>query len=239
MDYPQIDAVWDASGNENHLRTWADYTTPTYTAATPFHVVPATGDVNDLALSFANGNRDLYTFEKPINTREFQAITVEASFKLNDVGRFQVIVGKDGHMAEGAPPIALKLTSSGRLEFMMVDSTNELLYVQTEETLQAGVWYSAAATATGSEISLWLKRPGASEYTLEGSVSVNGMFPVEETPWTIGRSMWNGRNADFLDATVDEVRISSAVLDPSEFLGVYPEHTTTGQGTLLELSQLD
>jgi hypothetical protein len=237
--YPQIDAVWDSSGNGNHLRTWADYTTPTYTTDTPFHVVPATGDVNDYALSFANGSRDLYTAGKPINTHAFEALTIEVSFKLNDAGRIQVIVGKDGNLTDGAPALAIKFRRDEGLQFFMVDSSNELRSVETEEPIRAGVWYSVAATATASEMSLWVQWPDESEYTLEGTAEVNGLFPVEDTAWTIGRSMWNGRNLDFFDGSIDEVRISDAVLDPSEFLGVYPGDTTTGQGTLLELSLLD
>lgn len=239
VEHPQVDVVLDSSGNGNHLRTWADYTAPSYSEDTPFGSIPLTGEPNDFSMNFRHGNRDLYSEDKPLNTHVFSAITLEASFKPYDGQAVQVILGKDGQPnpeEHGAQPIALKLVE-GRLEALITDGAGEFIFIQSQEPLAADVWYSAALTATSTEMALWLKGPDDVEYHLQSTHPIDGLFAVEDALWVVGRGMWGGGFSNFFDGWIDQVRISDAALEPASFLGADPD-PAAGQGTLLELSTL-
>lgn len=226
VPYPQLDVVQDWSGNGNLMRTFADFSSPTYVADVPFGVVPQTGAANTLALSFTP-NRDLYTAGKPINTHVFNAWTMEATFKPNSVTDYQGIVGKDGNPIGFAPPIFLKiLAHNSHLELGLVDGSGTFRSLLSQNPLQVGQWYSVAGTATATEMSLWIKGPGDSNYVLQGTLPISGAFyTVQDVAWVVGRGMWNGNITDWFSGVIDEVRISDHVLDPSQFLAV-PEPGT-------------
>jgi hypothetical protein len=225
---PQLDVVLDSSGNGNHLRTFADFSAPTYVSDVPFATVPNTGQPNTLALSFSP-NRDLYTAGQPINTHAFTEWTMEVSFKPNVVVAYQAIVGKDGNPIGGPPPIFLKTLwhNNGRLELGLVDGSGTFRAVESLAPLEVGNWYNVAATATATQMSLWIKGPADADYILQNSIAINGAFhTVEDIAWVVGRGMWNGGLADWFDGVIDEVRISDRALSPSEFLAVVPEPGT-------------
>jgi hypothetical protein len=228
--------VLDSSGNGNHLRTWAESSAPLYVSDTPFGTVPQTGAINDMALSFTP-NRDLFTAGKPINTHVFNAWTIEVSFKANVVAAYQTIVGKDGNPIWSPPPVFLKTLwhNGGHLELGLVDGSGTFRPVESLAPLQVGEWYSVAATASATEMSLWLKGPGDANYVLQNTAIIDGAFyTVQDWAWAVGRGMWNGGIADWFDGVIDEVRISDHVLAPSEFLAV-PE---PGSAALLAMGGL-
>lgn len=204
-------AVADASGNGNHLRTWSTDTAPAYVADTPFDTVPATGEPNGFALDFSGGNRDVYSGGQAINSRAFEELTVEASFKANVTDAWQVIVGKDGNPIGGQPPFSLKIRNDGLLEAAIADGGGTRRQLVGREPLEAGVWYSAAATVTDSEMTLWLKGPEDEDYLLENTMRVDGIFAPLDSLWSVGRGQWGGGNADFFNGLIDEVRISDRV----------------------------
>ncbi len=228
----EADAVLDHSGNGNHLRTFAIGTSPMYVDDVPFDPVPQNGENNTRSLRFSP-NQDIYTSGKPINTHEFDEWTIEVSFKAFSPGvGDQGILGKDGEPLPGfgTSPISLRLLEEfdGELEFGMMDNSSVHRFVYTDAP-QAGEWYSVAVTATATELKLFVKGPGDSDYVERDSATINGAFPGPEVyqnidgedfdrTWTIGRGMWDG-NFIFFDGQIDEVRISEAALSPSEFLG--------------------
>ncbi len=202
------DQVPDSSGNGNHLRTWGTGTAPLYVTDTPFDPVPGTGEDNQLALDFSNGNRDVYSDGKPINSHPFPELTVEASFKANVTNAWQVIVGKDGNPIGGQPPFSLKVRNDGLLEAAIADGGGTRRQIFSNDTVQAGVWYSAVATVTANEMSLWLKGPEDNDYVLQSTLAVDGIFVPGSNAWTVGRGMWGGGVADFFNGLIDEVRVS-------------------------------
>jgi hypothetical protein len=213
--------VLDASGNGNHLRTFSTATAPVYLSDRPFARMPLTAEPNRLCLIFWP-NRDLYSSGRTINGQMLSAWTVEASFKPFSINRFQVIVGKDGNPIAGAPPLSMKiLATTGRLEIGLVDGSGVARFARSLAPLEAGRWYSAAATATSSELSLWLKGDNEESYQHQETVGIDGAFFAYSgfsRPWTIGRGQWNGSNTDWFDGLVDEVRVSSGALNPDAFL---------------------
>lgn len=240
------DTVIDSSGSGNHLRTWTTDVAPNYISDTPFGAVPQTGQTNNLALDFMSTNRDLYTDGKDINSHLFTEWTMEATFRANVVDSYQVIVGKDGHpllpgespggALHASPPVFFKtLAHNSRLEVGLVDGSRDFRAVETIDALQTGQWYSVAATATATEMSLWLKGPGDSSYVLQGTTAIGGAFlsPGDfndpagyDRTWSVGRGMWGGGLNDWFNGDIDEVRISDAALDPSLFLAEVPEPST-------------
>jgi hypothetical protein len=221
------DTILDASGKGNHLQTWTTATAPSYTTsvfptANASNGVELSGAQNFSSLDFAGQPRDIYTSNKPLNTKKLYAWTIEASFRLDSLNRWQVVLGKDGNPVGGQPPVTIKVRADNVLEVGVVDESRVARYV-LGQPLAANTWYHVAATASASTLSLWLKPESASGYTLLGSTAINGAFYNSyaqfNNPWIVGRGMWNGRQADWLDGQVDEVRISDRELVPSQFLG--------------------
>jgi hypothetical protein len=220
--------VLDASGQGNHMQTWTATTAPTYVTSVPFPNatvagIPATGATNTASLDFKGSPVDIYTGSKPINSKTFTAWTVEASFCLDVTGRWQVIVGKDGNPINGQPPLSLKVRADNKVEIGIVDGSGVGRWCVGDTKIEANKWYQVAATATASELSLWVKPDGCRDYIAQGSVPIQGAFfntySAFNQPWIIGRGMWNGVMKDATDGKIDEVRVSDTALTPDQFLG--------------------
>lgn len=226
------DAVIDLSGNGNHLRTFSRTTSPNYVSDVPFDTVPQTGQANNRALRFTPA-QDIYTSGKPLNDYEFDAWTIEVSFKANSPGvGDQGILGKDGDPLDGhTSPVSIRMLEDydGELEVGLVDGAGNQIWAYTDAPL-AGEWYSVAVTATSKQLALYVKGPGDTEYENRHTVPISGAFAgpafyeningqAFSRTWTVGRGMWAGQFIHF-DGLIDEVRISDAALSPSEFLGV-------------------
>jgi hypothetical protein len=220
--------VLDASGQGNHMQTWTAATAPTYVTSVPFPNatvagIPATGATNTASLDFKGSPVDIYTGSKPINSKTFTAWTVEASFSIDVAGRWQVIVGKDGNPINGQPPLSLKVRADNKVEIGIVDGSGVGRWCVGDTKIEANKWYQVAATATASELSLWVKPDGCRDYIAQGSVPIQGAFfntySAFNQPWIIGRGMWNGVMKDATDGKIDEVRVSDTALTPDQFLG--------------------
>jgi hypothetical protein len=226
------DTLLDVSGYGNHMQTWNAATAPAHTdlVAPPngsLSAVAGTGALNTASLDFNGKPEDIYANNKPLNSKQFQAWTVEASFQLDVAGSWQVILGKDGNPVGGQSPLSLKVRADNKLEVGVVDGSGVAKSVLGTTRIQAGVWYHAAATATSDTLSLWLKPAGANQFIAQGSTSISGAFfnsySAFNQPWIMGRGMWNGKQADWTNGRIDEVRISDAALDPSQFLGNFAD----------------
>jgi hypothetical protein len=235
--------VLDSSGKGNHLQTWTTATAPTYTPSVPFPAgtlagVAATGALNTASLDFRGSPVDIYSgsnsTSKPINSQAFNAWTVEASFCLDATGRWQVIVGKDGNPIGGQPPLSLKVRGDNKLEIGIVDGSGVGRWCVGDTKIEANKWYQAAATATATELSLWVKPAGCRDYISQGSVPIQGAFfntySAFNQPWIIGRGMWNGAQKDVTDGRIDEVRISDTALTSDQFLGNFAPTDSDADG---------
>ncbi|MEN8255761.1 MAG: LamG domain-containing protein [Verrucomicrobiota bacterium] len=223
----------DSSGNGNHLSSWTGQTRPMATDDLPFAKVPQTGKKNTLALDFdgvAEEGDDLVTTakrggsDKMIDSFPFKkGWTIEATFKIHSLDRWQVFVGKDKSPGLGGEPVfSMKVMKDNRLQILFCDDDGVPHWIESTTPLSAGEWYSAAATYDGEEIILFLKRPDDKKYSLQGYA-----FPLDKVTWekwtscwTIGRGMWNKAPTDWFHGVVDEVRISDVALKPKEFLAV-------------------
>lgn len=173
----------------------------------------------------------------PINSLSLNQFTVEASFKVDGLGRFQKVVGKDpGNLPPGGlGPFSLGLLSNNVLEVFAFDGSATFRNVLGDQMhpgmpgpgrIEAGVWYNVAATNDGSTMRLYLDdtRDGVGNYNLLGvnNAITGGALIVSDGNWSVGRG-WFNQPADYWDGKVDEVRISDVALAPSEFLFAIPE----------------
>ncbi|MEN8254567.1 MAG: hypothetical protein ABFR33_03765 [Verrucomicrobiota bacterium] len=246
-------STWPIAGGPNR---------PAYTATVPYATVPQTYAANGLALDFAgNPAQDVSTFgehtgEKEIESHMFEHWTVEATFKVDAVDVMQVIVGKDGQRGDlggsggigDEAPFWLKvLPWDGRLELLAIDDDDTYHVAASLNPLVAGEWYSVAARFDGTAIDMWLKGPGDTNYVFQncsdffgpdvGGVGCSlggfsGTNVMNGGAWSVGRGAWASGATHFADGIIDEVRISSVLLDPSEFLG------SSGPTTLPEIGDI-
>jgi hypothetical protein len=217
-----INAVID-SANANHMRTYIANTAPSYSSIVSTPIVPQTGLPNALSLQFT-GLKDIYTDGKNINYPTVSSVfTLEASFKLDNVGggAYQCIVGKDGKPS-GGPIATLELKvrgDTGVLQLEQIDGSSATRQVSSAGALSAGQWYHAAAVNDGSTLSLYLDSGDGSGYVLQGQTAVSGAFPDMNSAWAIGRGMYNDSPSDWVNGgEIEEVRLSNTALDPSKFL---------------------
>ena len=220
-DVYQQDVFLDSSGNGNHLWTWSADTAPTYTADVPFNPIPQTGADNNAALDFTP-NDDLYSNGKAIESQSFEQITVEASVKLHSDSGWQVIVGKDGKpTGDDQPPFYFKFRDdSKQLEAMITDGAGNAHWLTADFLPEMEQWYHLAFTSDGSTASFYVKGPNDADYVewVTTDTISGGALIDTDNPWTVGRGQWAGGNADWISGVIDDVRISTRALDPSEFL---------------------
>lgn len=237
---PADNSVLDSSGNGNHMRTFNDVTGAKYTdevAPLPLR----SGLPNLFALDFTldqdGGGPDLsddnYAPDKPINGLSPDAVTVEFAFKMDVIGGFQCLLGKDGRPLSNSPiaPFAIKVRDDdfpngipNQLQVEWIDGDGDTPFVSNGATIAASTWYHLAFVLTATQADLYLATTG--DYQLVGSLTddfagTNGNVLYETTStFTVGRGMFNGNLTDWADAVMDEIRITPSALLPSEFLFV-------------------
>jgi hypothetical protein len=243
------DTVQDSSGTGSHMQTFNPaFTSATYTS-TVSPVPLRSGLPNTLSLDFGPGGDDgglnddnFTTSAKPVSTMLFNAITVEAAFRMDTVAGYQAILGKDGKPLGDAPgeddsPVPpFKVLIRGDdfpdaipnqlfIEWIDGDGTlnSDVHFLASGETVVPNQWYHIAVTINANDAALWVAKE-TGPYQLLDTVSGDFAGPLgnvlvdEPLGWTTGRGMFGNGVADWSDAHIDEVRISSAVLTPDQFL---------------------
>jgi hypothetical protein len=225
---PGSSPVLDSSGNGNHMKTFADFTAPTYSSSVPFSAVPQSGLPNLRSLDFTP-NQDVYSQNADtanganLNDFAFSAFTVEASFNLDSLERWNGLVVKDSNASGSLPAFVLKVRDDNDLiQVEIVDGSGTARQVSSTFAPTLGEWYSVAAVNDGSALSLYVKGPQDDTYVLQGTETVTGGALLNQPGnWAIGRGWFNGV-ADWTDGRIDEVRISTNALTPNQFLGTVP-----------------
>jgi hypothetical protein len=242
-------SVLDSSGNANHMKTFSPTTAATYT--TTVSPLPLrSGLPNTLALDFGPGgdsaglDDDNYSEGAPINGNVFTAVTVELAFRMDTIGGFQALVGKDGKPLGDAfgednspvPPLKIMVrgddfpdTIPNQLFVEWIDGdamlNSDVHFLSSGFTVQANEWYHVAFTLSATDAELWVAEE-TGPYVLRDALSgqdfaggfSNEVIAFDPTNYAIGRGMFNNNVADWSDAIIDEVRISDAVLTTDQFL---------------------
>jgi len=225
----------DSSGIGNDICTWNWWTSPLYTNAVPYNMVPKTGSSNYLACWFGGGdaapnrNDDLWSEGATAlntGTTYSNGWTVEASVCFLSTSDWQVVIGKDGAPDSGAPIFSMKFNVGIQgLEMNCWDGDSNLHWLNTgNNSILIDTWYSIAGICDGSTVKLYLKGPSNLQYVEMGSAAVSGGPMIADySNWSIGRGSWNNGNVDWCNAIIDEVRISDEALQTGQLLGIVPE----------------
>jgi hypothetical protein len=225
---------------------------PTFTSATYSSTVSPlplrSGLPNTRSLDFGPGgddaglNDDNFSDGKPLNTTLFNEFTLEVAFRMDTIGGYQAIMGKDGKPLGDAPgednsPVPpFKVLIRGDdfpgavpnqlfIEWIDGDGTlnSDDHFLSSHETVQANKWYHIAVTINATDAALYVAKENT-PYQLLDSITGDFAGPAgnvivnDPTNWSIGRGMFNNSVADWADALIDEARISNTVLAPNQFL---------------------
>jgi hypothetical protein len=189
-----------------------------------------------------NNDDNFTTAAKPISGQLFNAVTVELAFRMDAVAGFQALLGKDGKPLGDAPgednsPVPpFKVLIRGDdfpnavpnqlfIEWIDGDGTlnSDVHFLASGQTILPNQWYHASVTINATDAALYLAGE-TGQYQLLDTVSGDFAGPSGEVivseplGWTIGRGMFNNNVADWSDALIDEVRITSGVLSRNDFL---------------------
>ena len=240
----------DSSGNGNHMSTEINETRSTANNDVPFAFVPQTLQTNLMAREFVGtvekvnniGTFSAETSAKSVESAHLTSFTVECMAKPSVVA-WQVPISKDGEPGwlkhewiDQSFCVKFRNDSptDNKIGVQFWDANTNLVYLITTWNYETAKWYQIAAVYDDStkEASLYIKKEGDNDYTLEASTTtcwtpgnppISGGLINQTYPWTIGRGMHWGEARDTFQGTVDEVRISDVALLPSQFLGVVPE----------------
>ncbi len=243
--------VPDSSGNNSPLQTFdPTFTSPSYSSlVSPLPL--RSGLPNTRSLDFGPGgddaglNDDIFTTsDKSISAKLFNQVTVEVAFRMDSIGGFQAIVGKDGKPLGDAPgednsPIPpFKISIRGddfpnavpnQLFVEWIDGHATLNsddhFLASGQSVVANKWYHVAVTINATDASLYIAGETGPYKLLDHSTGSyagpsGNVIASEPLGWTVGRGAYNNNPADWADAHIDEVRISDTVLTPNQFLFV-------------------
>jgi hypothetical protein len=218
---------WLSGWNEQFGPAWSQV------GDTPTGVGLSARHVQQDAFSGAPGNELLNSWSPLV-------WTIELAVKLDDVGGWRTIVGRDGssHPDVGTSHIANKSdlyiqnTGDGsnafRLDFRTVGLQN--VVITAPFTAVANQWYGLAAVSDGANAYLYFNSLDGTGWALAGSESLTGVggdnaLASTGGVWTFGRGWYNGGFGDHITGNLDGIRFSNAALAPEQFLAI-PEPST-------------
>lgn len=215
---PSID-ILDVSAHQNHLRATDYDTTGGASSNVPSAEVPATGRPNRVSYDSSQAPKAtaktcfLFSPQDGLNSARLKTWTLEASIKPAQLGAYQTFLGKDPEDKSGGSVLRFGITPEGHIEIRVGEAVSALSTTVTTP----GKWYNAAAAFDGREIRLYVDKLDGRGYELESRVSVRGL-ELGRAPWTVGRAMVAGQQAEQFSGLIDEVRISRKALLPKDFL---------------------
>jgi hypothetical protein len=237
---------------------------PSFTSATYSSLVSPlplrSGLPNTRSLDFGPGGDDpglnddnFTTSAKPISGQLFNQMTIEVAFRMDTVGGYQAIMGKDGKPLGNqageddspVPPIKFlirgddfpnSIPSQLFVEWIDGDGTlnSDIHFLASGQTTVPNQWYHVAVTLNATDANLYVAGENG-PYQLRDHVAGDFVGPsgnvlvAEPLGWSVGRGMFNNNVADWADAHIDELRISDTVLTPNQFLFLaVPEPSSIG-----------
>ena len=151
----------------------------------------------------------------PVLRTDERNYSVSAWVRFNQVGGgFQTVVGEDG--AQNSTFFLQWSGADQRLAFAALGTRA----VATNVTVQPGRWYHLVGIRdiTASTLTIYVDGQPA------GSTSVLGFGDKATGPLTVGRGRFGGTPVDFLNGTVDAVRIFDRALSPDEVATLFTQN---------------
>jgi hypothetical protein len=228
-----LPATRDRSGHRNHLYSRFSWTGPRFGVEVPASVVPQTGRANRLCLDDrgepprGTPTQDLYTYSRLLRPLRVDSQlfalrqwTIEASFRLAELGRVHGIVTKTtpGHILSAKPLVELMVLEDGGIQLEIMNQQGSFRRVKSATPAEVDVWYHVAGVSDGSSLKLYVDRGDGSGYQLEGTGEAGGAVAVGSGSWCVGRGEEGRQITHDARALIDEVRISAVALPPERFL---------------------
>ena len=151
----------------------------------------------------------------PVLRTDERNYSVSAWVRFNQVGGgFQTVVGEDG--AQNSTFFLQWSGADQRLAFAALGTRA----VARNVTVQPGRWYHLVGVRdlTASTLTIYVDGQPA------GSASVLGFGDKATGPLTVGRGRFGGAPVDFLNGTVDAVRIFDRALSPDEVATLFTQN---------------
>ncbi len=231
-------SVLDASGSGNTMQP-VNSTTGSATYSNLVSPIPLRSRLpNTRSLDFGPGGDDPgrndgnITSGGSLEGYAFKNLTVELAFRIDQLGGFQSLVGIDG--APTSSPIApLQIKVRGdsfpggvpnQLYVEWIDGTGRLRNLTSGDSIAANTWYHVAVVLTRNTAEFYLADESGPYELVDSSYGddfgglASEVLYATNGSFTVGRGSYNNAAADWADAHIDEVRISDARLDPSQFL---------------------
>jgi len=226
----------DVSGNGNHLSAWSSGQA-VYRAQPPAATTPFTGLANTLSIQNAHEFPALSAIGTALTQWLPVRWTLEAAIRPDAVSGFQTFLGRDGLGAYAANPALAALYFSvrpgGVLAITFTDAAGNNWNLESAAgAIAPAKWQAVAASSDGRTLRLYRRNLGDGEaaYALLGTLDISasanpalGVGAGDGATWdrgvfTVGRGLFNGVHTDRFLGHIDEVRLSDAALEPSEFL---------------------
>ncbi len=242
-----IRATSDSSKNGNDLYCFQAGFRPTFSGDVPAAVVPQSGAVNRSCIAITepteNGlsKREFYTRSQfshasPVDLQKITPAqwTIEASVKTKQLRPGpQVIVCRDGKGGNAARLI-LEINEAGRFSVRFADVQGRFHEACASQLpVEANRWYHLSAVSDGRTLKLFVNRNDTRGYELQAVAELpkapgsNGTGTAlgkcgDDCEWALGRGR-EAKPCGWFQGWLDEVRISDAALEPTQFLFA-PKH---------------
>jgi hypothetical protein len=236
----------DFSGHNNHLFAYSADTAPSISDQVPVRPLGLIEAENKLCLDDtsppADGvlTRDLYVNQEVARTHMDQVNryplvdwTVEASICPAAQNGEQVAVAKEEDRAGTMVPLfQLGLFGSPpTIGVEFVDAAGKKVAIHSEVQPGADQWWHVAVTCADGLARLYIADDRqAGGYKLAGEAAVEGTLLRKGGTWLVGRGNEGGRMGRDYFGKIDEVRISTKALEPTQFLFGGAAISTNGKG---------
>jgi hypothetical protein len=226
----------DSSFNGNDLFTYSASTRPRFSDDVPADALLLSGVPNrgclDNTVPPVEGapTRDLYTRSRvshasplDIQTVKLAQWTIEASVKAKVLNAgSQTFVGRDGG---NSAVMAFKINPQDHFEIYFCDVKHHSHKAVAKWRVRENRWYHVAAVSDGKTLRLYVDARTGQGYELCASCDLHperGVAVLGPTNpnanWSVGRGRLNRLTCEWFQGWIDEVRICSVALAPSDFL---------------------
>ena len=179
---------------------------------------------------YCNGSQDGYSLDWPLSLWTPEEWTIEVSVKLNSLGGWNTIIGRDGSSRNEAEA-DFYLQNDGwednfRLNFATVGGNRWV--VNTQKRPDVGKWYHLAVSCDGEVVVFYCDSIDGEGYQEIGRLDIssetvaNNALAATGGTWTFGRGWFEGRLVDHVDGYIDNVRFSRRALAEDELLFFEP-----------------
>lgn len=212
-----VGTILDSSG---HGLNGTAINGPTYSSDVPTHIIPQTGALNNLSLSFNGSDQRVYIPDNNL-FKLTHSLTLEAYIKpLSDpTAKEQIVFRGDDRI--GLDPYYLSLEPGGKAEFFIQNGKNQAAFI-TAALPAIDQWSYIAGTLNGTTGAMDLYINGILSASTITNIRPLGELDKKYLPGIGIGNVQSGNYNEYFNGLIDEVRISNVALNPSQLLDAKP-----------------